>query len=282
MALRARIKGHLAGIGVMLALLFVIAQIVGLVAIDKLMFHPEMVKDGYGEDLPGYVDIGTNGIQVAALVRGPEKGDKAILYCHGNAEDITSSAAVLDFFATHGYTVAAVDYPGYGLSSGTPTEKGCYANVHRLYDWLIEERGFRPEDVIVVGFSIGTGPATELAAMCKVGGLVLEAPYMSAPRAVTRIRLLAIDPFQNVSRIRSINCPLLVIHGTDDRVVPFSQGAALFRHALEPKRLVKVDGAGHVDFIDVMGEETYRKTIEGFVSDAAKWHCNVDKAKDAK
>ena len=81
-----RIKAHLMGIGVVLVTLLAIMQIVGLFAIDKLMFHPEMVKDGYDATLPGYVDIGTNGTRIAALVRGPAKGRKAILYCHGNAE----------------------------------------------------------------------------------------------------------------------------------------------------------------------------------------------------
>ena len=149
-----RVKAHLMGIGVVLMTWLVIMQIVGLVAIDKLMFHPEMVKAGYDATLPGYVDIGTNGTRIAALIRGPAKGHKAILYCHGNAEDIASPASVLDVFAAKGYTVAAVDYPGYGLSDGTPTEDGCYRNAHRLYDWLLEDRGFKAEDVIVIGFSI--------------------------------------------------------------------------------------------------------------------------------
>ena len=262
-----RIKAHLMGIGVVLVTLLAIMQIVGLFAIDKLMFHPEMVKDGYDATLPGYVDIGTNGTRIAALVRGPAKGRKAILYCHGNAEDITSPVSVLDAFAAKGYTVAAVDYPGYGLSDGTPTEDGCYRNAHRLYDWLLEDRGFKAEDVIVIGFSIGTGPATELAATCKVGGLVLEAPYLSAPRAVTRVRLLAVDPFPNVERIRSLKCPLLIIHGTNDRIVPFTQGKALFEQAVEPKRFVQVAGAGHVDFIDVMGIDAYERLIVAFVEE---------------
>ena len=260
-----RIKVRLMGVGVMLVTLLAIMQIVGLFVMDKLMFHPEMVKDGYDAMLPGYVDIGTNGTRIAALVRGPVKGRKAILYCHGNAEDISSTTSVLDAFAAKGYSVAAVDYPGYGLSEGAPTEDGCYRNAHRLYDWMLDERGFKADDVVVVGFSIGTGPATELAATRKVGGLVLEAPYLSAPRAVTRVRLLAVDPFPNVARIRSVNCPLLIIHGTDDRVVSFSQGRALFEHAVAPKRFVKVTGAGHVDFIDVMGIDAYEKLIVSFV-----------------
>ena len=126
------------------------------------------------------------------------------------------------------FTIAAVDYPGYGLSDGSPDEEGCYRNVHRLYDWLIAERGFKPEDIIVVGFSIGTGPAVELAATKPVGGLVLQAPYLSAPRIVTKVRLLPIDPFPNLKRIGDIKCPLVVIHGTDDSIIPFAHGKELF------------------------------------------------------
>ena len=166
----------------------------GMGFLNSLMFHPEMSRGGYDESTAGYVDVGTNGVKIAAIVLGPERGKKAILRCHGNAENAAGSLWLLGRLAERGYTVACVDYPGYGLSDGSPTEEGCYRNVHRLYDWLVEKRGFRPEDVIVDGFSIGTGPATELAATRPVGGLVLEAPFLSAPRVVTRMRILPVDP----------------------------------------------------------------------------------------
>ena len=181
-----------------LACVAVVALIAGTACVNSLMFHPEACKGGYGESTEGYVDIGTNGVKIAAIVLGPERGKKAILRCHGNAEDAANSLFALRYLARRGFTVACVDYPGYGLSDGTPDEEGCYRNIHRLYDWLIEKRGFKPEDIVVDGFSIGTGPATELAATKPVGGLVLEAPFLSAPRVVTRIRILPIDPFPNL------------------------------------------------------------------------------------
>ena len=244
-------------------MLFAILQLLALAVVDSLMFHP--VKGGYDATLRGYVDIGTNGVPVAAVVRGPQKGRKAIIYCHGNAEDITSSEGLLDMFARDGYTVAAVDYPGYGLSAGSADEQGCYRNVHRLYDWLRTERGFAPHDIAVIGFSIGTGPAVELAASEGVGALVLEAPYLSAPRIMTRVRILAIDPFPNLKRIGNVKCPLLVLHGTDDSIVPFSQGKALFELANEPKRFVPINGADHNDFIGVMGIGVYHRLIISFI-----------------
>jgi len=239
-------------------------QLVALAFVDYLMFHP--VKGGYDATLCGYVDIGTNGVPVAAVVRGPQKGRKAIIYCHGNAEDITSSIELFDMFAQDGYTVASVDYPSYGLSGGSADEEGCCRNVHRLYDWLRTERGYAPDEIVVIGFSIGTGPAIELAATESVGALVLEAAYLSAPRIVTKVRILAIDPFPNLKRIGYVRCPLLAIHGTSDSIVPFAHGKALFELANEPKRFVPVTGADHDDFIDVLGLECYRSLIKDFIN----------------
>lgn len=239
-------------------------EVIGCLSINSLMFHPVC---GYDAGHPGYVDIGKDGEKIAAIVCGRPNDRKAILYCHGNAEDATGSMGWLELAVGDVFTIAAVDYPGYGLSEGEPDEEGCYRTVHRLYDWLIETRDFRPEDIIVVGFSIGTGPATELAATKPVGGLVLQAPYLSAPRVVTKVRLLPIDPFPNLKRIGKINCPLVVVHGTEDSVIPFGQGKALFDLAPEPKRFVAVEGADHNDLVGVLGFDKYRKLLLDCCSD---------------
>ena len=162
-----------------IAIVVVLLILIGTGCINSLMFHP--VKGKYNATTRGYVDIGTNGVKVASIVYGPERGSppsqglrrgkKAIIRCHGNAEDALSTLDMLEPLAEAGYTVASVDYPGYGLSDGSPDEEGCYRNVHRLYDWLIEKRGFKPENIIINGFSIGTGPATELAATRPCGAV---------------------------------------------------------------------------------------------------------------
>ena len=230
-------------------------EIIGCCCIDSMMFQPQ--RPTYGTKTAGYVDIGTNGEQVAAIVLGPHRGKKAILRCHGNAEDAHNTLWTLAELAKEGYTVASVDYPGYGLSDGSPDEKGCYRAVHRLYDWLVETRGFRPEDIIVDGFSIGTGPAVELAVTRPVGRLVLEASYLSAPRIVTRVRVLPVDPFPNLKRIGEVKCPVVFLHGTEDRVVPFAHGRRLHDLAPEPKRFIAVEGADHNDLVAVYGIDAY-------------------------
>ena len=256
-----------------IAVVVVLLLLIGTGCINSLMFHP--VKGRYNVTTRGYVDIGTNGVKVAAIVYGPERGSppsqglrrgkKAIIRCHGNAEDALSTLDMLELLAEGGYTVASVDYPGYGLSDGSPDEEGCYRNVHRLYDWLVETRGFKPEEIIIDGFSIGTGPATELAATRPCGGLILEAPFLSAPRAVTRVRLLPVDPFPNLKRIGDVKCRVLMIHGTNDGVIPYSQGQALFKLANEPKRFVSVEDGDHNTLVDDMGFDNYFELIKSFV-----------------
>ena len=255
-------------------LVIVLGFVVGTGCINTIMFHPEFARGGYDEKSPGFVDIGTNGVRIAAVVRGPERGSppsqelrrgkKAILRCHGNAENMVQTLWAVGELCADGYTVASVDYPGYGLSDGSPDEEGCYRNVHRLYDWLVEKRGFKPEDIIVDGFSVGTGPAVELAATKPVGGLILEAPFLSAPRVVTKVRILPVDPFPNLKRIGDVKCPVLFFHGTDDRVIPYEQGRELFGLAREPKRFVSIDGGDHNNFPAVMGVDEYLREIRNF------------------
>ena len=262
------IKDAFKAVARIIAIVVVLSLLIGTGCINSLMFHP--VKGGYGEKTRGYVDIGTNGVKIAAIVLGPERGKKAILRCHGNAEDGVGTLWKLWELADDGYTVAAVDYPGYGLSDGSPDEKGCYRNVHRLYDWLVETRGFKPEDIIVDGFSIGSGPAVELAASNPVGGLILEAPFLSAPRVVTRVRILPIDPFPNLKNIKKVKCPVLVIHGTADSIVPYCHGKELFGLANEPKRFFSVDGANHNNLVHVIGVPEYLEEIVDFAESCGR------------
>ncbi len=242
-----------------------VMQILVCLLINRFMFHP--VKGGYNKTLDGYVDIGTNGVSIAArVIGGPEK-KKVIMYCHGNAEDMTSIDGRFGNLIREGCAIATFDYPGYGLSDGSPSEAGCYRNAHRLYDWLINDRGFAAKDIVVVGYSIGTGVATELAASREVGGLWLEAAYLSAPRVVTRVGLLPIDPFPNYERINDVKCPIVMLHGTADSIIPYSHGRKLYDLAPKPKWFIPVDDAGHADLIDRMGRSRYEEMLLSFVRD---------------
>lgn len=235
------------------------AEVFGYSSPDMLKFRPQPTS--YDEKTPEYVDIGTNGVRIAAIVYEHKYPQKALLRCHGHAEDAANTLEKLKKLNRYGCTVAAVDYPGYGLSDGKPDEEGCYRNVHRLYDWLVEVKGFKAKDIIVDGFSIGTGPAIELASTRPVGGLLLEAAYLSAARSVTEDGILPIDSFPNFKRIVDVKCPVVFLHGDRDSIIPHEQGARLYVLAGEPKRFVTVEGADHNDLIDVYGVDEYLALI---------------------
>jgi|GEM_PF-77266 len=250
-----------------LAIIYVGATLVGGYMINSMMFHPHAPT--YSWDDPHVVNIGTAADPIAAMWLPNAETNKVFLYSHGNAEDIGDLAGVLQGFQRAGFSVLCYDYPGYGLSAGKPTEKSVYASAETAYCFLTERRKIAPSDIIVLGRSIGSGPACYLAEKFPVGGLVVEAGFTSAPRVLTRIRILPFDPFPNIRRIPNIDCPVLFIHGTADDVVPFSHGKALFEAAYKPKEHLWVEGAGHDDLMLVLGDD-YFKALDRFATQAQK------------
>ena len=158
----------------------------------------------------------------------------------------------------------AYDYPGYGLSEGRPSEEGCFEAVEAVYDYIVNQLGRHPERIITWGRSLGTGPSLYLASRQKVGGLILETPFLSAFRSATGITMLPWDRFRNVDYTRGVNCPSLVIHGTLDEVVPFRQGREIFRQLPKPKKFFKVVRGKHNDLWEV-GGSGYREVLKEFI-----------------
>jgi pimeloyl-ACP methyl ester carboxylesterase len=242
--------------------LYLLCCVFGLFMINALMFHPP--APSYSWDTPDVVNIGGEAAPIAAMWFPCAGTDKVVLYSHGNAEDISDFTGIGMDFTQAGFSVLCYDYPGYGLSVGKPTEQSVYAAAEAAYRFLTGRCGIAPSDIIVLGRSIGSGPACYLAEKFPVGGLVLEAGFTSAPRVMTRVRALPFDPFPNIRRIPNISCPKLFIHGTDDSTIPFSHGKALFAAAKAPKTFLEVGNAGHDDLILVLGEKDYFKVLRTF------------------
>jgi abhydrolase domain-containing protein 17 len=230
-----------------------IAAVVYLVA-DRLIFLPPASSYAEGE-LP-IVRVSTeDGVAVATLhLAGPEDA-LTILFSHGNAEDLGHLVPFLERLRETGFSVLAYDYRGYGLSGGgPPTAAGASRDLRAVYRYATEELGIPASRLILHGRSVGTGPATELAAREPVGGLVIESGFVSAFRVVTRAPLLPFDRFPNLHWVRRLRAPLLVIHGSDDEVIPVSHGRRLHDAAPEPKQALWVAGAGHNDLLLVAGD----------------------------
>ena len=231
--------------------------------LNRIMFQPQPVAVSW-EDA-NVVNIGEAEAPVSALWYPCPESSKVILYNYGNAEDLGEVAWLLEAFHQAGVSVLGYDYPGYGLSAGVPTEKGVYAAADTAYEFLVNVKGYAPTNIVVVGRSIGSGPACYLAEQYPVGGLVIVSGFTSIPRVATGIRLLPVEPFPNIRRIGNVRCPVLIIHGDRDEVIPFWHGQALYRQAPSPKSHLWVSGAGHNDIIEAIGAAKFVQCIIDFV-----------------
>jgi pimeloyl-ACP methyl ester carboxylesterase len=180
----------------------------------------------------------------------PRPGMPTILFFHGNGGELADRVGRMSYYQSRGFGALFVSYRGYGASTGSPTEQGLMADALAAYGFLLA-RGVTPENIAVVGESLGTGVAVQLAAQKPVAAVALEAPFTAASDAGAEIywwlpvRLLMKDQFRSRDHIAAVKAPLLIQHGERDRVIPAVQGRALFAMANEPKELVIIPDAGH-------------------------------------
>lgn len=123
----------------------------------------------------------------------------------------------------------------------------------------------QPNKVIAFGRSVGTGPATDLVSRRQVAGLILQSPFLSAFRVMTRVPVLPFDRFNNLKKIKKVHCPVLIIHGTEDTVINVVHGRELFAAANEPKQALWVEGAGHND-VEVVAGPRYVNSLKAFAT----------------
>lgn len=230
---------------------------------DQIIFR---ARESSYEDGPEILKIGTeDGAEISALYLLEPNSEFTILYSHGNAEDVGDIRKFLEMFRDKGFSVLAYDYRGYGTSDGRASEKNAYEDIEAAYEYLVGELGSSPDQIIALGRSVGGAVAMHLACREKLAGLILEGSFITAFRVITRIPLVPFDKFRNIDKIKKVQCPVLIIHGKDDRIVPFWHGEKLFKMANEPKLKFWVDGAGHNDLFLVAGTR-YWDIISKFTS----------------
>ncbi|MBL9046765.1 MAG: alpha/beta fold hydrolase [Tabrizicola sp.] len=180
----------------------------------------------------------------------PEAGRPVILFLHGNAGEMADRAERLASYQTRGFGAAFLSWRGYGGSTGTPTESGLLIDARTAYDHL-RSQGIGPDRIVLVGESLGTGPAVQLAARIPVAALVLEAPYSAALDIAQAqypwlpVGLLMKDQYRSRDHIAQVRAPVLILHGEADRVIPFTSGQYLFARANEPKTFLSLGAVGH-------------------------------------
>lgn len=242
---RLSLKQTLLTLGIVVpALLYMILFLHAWFFSDELLFKPPQ---------PSYQDTGDiiklpvhEGISISARYLPNPQAYFTILYSHGQSEDLGDSAGAMAVLHKMGAAVLAYDYEGYGTSQGVPSEEHAFRDIEAAYDYLTGTLGVPPERIIAYGFSMGCGPAVDLASRKPLAGLILESAFASAFRVYLPFRVLPFDKFNNLRRIALVPHPVLILHGRRDSLIPVQQAEELFQATRAPKRLVLFDDMGHV------------------------------------
>lgn len=196
-----------------------------------------------------------DGERVVLWFAPPAEGRPVVLFLHGNAGAMADRADRLAFYQGRGLGAAFLSWRGYGGSTGRPQEAGLLADASAALAFL-RDRGIAPGRVALVGESLGTGIAVQLAAQDPVGAVVLEAPFTAAVDIAARaypwvpVRWLMRDRYLSRDHIGRVRAPLLILHGETDQVVPFAMGRALHDLANPPKTFLSLGPVGHEALFD--------------------------------
>lgn len=219
------------------------------------IYHPSSERVAPREDWIHPVRLNTaDGEQLTAWYSEAERGCPTFLFFDGNAGRPEIQSGRWQRLHDQGAGFLAVYYRGYSGSTGEPSEEGLHIDAQAGLSWLLR-RDIDPNDIVVHGFSLGSGPAVRLAAANAVGALVLEAPYLSMSQLAREklplypFDLFMRDSFRSDLWIGALDEPLLVVHGSEDRLIPADHGAALVALAPEPSEFVEINGADHATLV---------------------------------
>jgi hypothetical protein len=200
-----------------------------------------------------------------SLWREPKASDSpVILFFHGNAGSHYHRIPIYQALAEEGAAVLGVGYPGYGGNAGTPNETELFQAAQANYDWLIQ-KGFKSDRIIIIGESLGSGVAARLASQSGAAGLILIAAHSGMDEIAQRqfplfpARWLIKDRYPYLNHISRIDMPLIWIHGTSDKLIPFAAGQRLFDAARNPKTAYPIKNGGHNDLWDKGIDQIIRK-----------------------
>lgn len=248
------------GVVIAAAIAYLVAMLMLYTKQRKIVFNPNrnaaVLADYQAPNgLSPVVNRTADGLEIVSWYLPPLRDDgRTITYFHGNAGHHGDRVARIIPYAAEGYGILLAGYRGYGGNPGEPTEGGLYTDARAALDFL-QNKGVRPDQLILFGESLGSAVATQMATERPARALILEAPFASILRsAQQRYRYLAHDflvrdKFDTLSKIGRVGKPLLVIHGDLDRTTPAYFGHMVFDAAREPKQGFFPKDAGHTDLM---------------------------------
>jgi pimeloyl-ACP methyl ester carboxylesterase len=222
-------------------------------------------------------DVGLDHEELSLSIGGDEtmhawfipvaEAELTVLFFHGNAGNIGDRVESIRLFAELGFNVMIVDYPGYGKSTGRPTEAGTYEAASAAWAYLVCERGLAPESISIFGRSLGGAVGAWLAEQKAARCLVLESAFTSISDMGKEfypflpVRLLTRIKYDTLGRIGQVGCPVLILHSPQDDVISYRHGKRLFEAAKDPKRFHELAGGHNTTVFD----DAYRNVLRDFM-----------------
>jgi uncharacterized protein len=216
--------------------------------------------------------LASDGTKLQAWWIPNQQATFTFLALHGNAANITNRIPIYEFLHALPANVLALEYRGYGRSEGSPSESGIYKDAAAAYDYLTATRKIPPQSIIAFGQSLGTAVAANLAARNQLAAVVLEAPFPSASAVVRKsmwflpgLQFAVKGQLDTAARLREIRAPILIVHCTQDPVIPFELGQAVYATANFPKQFLPINNSCHEE-ASLFASSLYRQTLEHFLS----------------
>ena len=239
----------------------------------KMLYFPsrqiEATPDSIGLSYDDVTIMTADGLKISAWHIPAPDARGVVLFCHGNAGNISHRLDSIRIFHDLGLSVLIFDYRGYGKSEGSPGEKGTYLDAEAAWDYLVKVRGVDPARIVIFGRSLGSAVAAELALKRRAAALIIESGFTSVPDLGRKlfphlpVRLLARFHYATVDKVDRISIPKLFIHSPDDEVIPYDQGMILYEKAAEPKEFLRITGGHNEGFL--LSGDAYTSGLKQFI-----------------
>ena len=267
------------GIALLIAVCYVLAAAYLYFFQEKFVYRPstriKVTPASVGMYYEEVALVASDGVRLNGWYLPLADARGTVLFCHGNAGNISNLLGVAEDAHRLGLGILLFDYRGYGQSEGTPSEEGTHRDAEAAWNYLVQEAGLAPDQIAIIGRSLGGPIAARLARDKKPAALFLEETFTSIPELgrelypIFPVGLLARYEYPTLEYLKQVQCPVLISHSRDDMFIVFEHGQRLYEAAGQPKAFTKLRGGHSSAFSE--DAATYEAGVEAFLTEVLGW-----------